>query len=331
MLLGLAVASVVLLRWALYLAGQLPDDHVAHHWRAAWVGLDIAIAGCLAGVVWLGRSRHPATAQVSTAAAALLLCDAWFDVLLDGPWPGRWTTLVLAVGVELPAAAVLLGVHRVLLGMLPATLVEPRHVPLVYADPQCQQVCTVLDHEGPATAQLVAYAAGLPVLTVEDVLQRLGDAGAVRRRRDGRWQRVPQDLRWPDPGEVTWEREADRREYQRWLNLKYEREVLLAQRAVERRRSFGPWSVGSRSGAWFTAPELAAFEREFVRLVEGHVRRYGRGPREGARETALRFYAVPHAVLDDVDAELIARLELDGPAGNLPGSPAGPGDHRALR
>jgi len=65
------------------------------------------------------------------------------------------------------------------------------------------------------------------------------------------------------------------------------------------------------------------------------VRRYGRGPREGARETALRFYAVPHAVLDDVDAELIARLEPDGAPDHLldrlPGSPAGPGDHRALR
>jgi len=307
---GLAVAAALLLRWAAYLAEQLPDDHLAHHWREAWVGLDVAIAACLAAAVWWGRSRHPATTQITTAAAVLLLCDAWFDVALDGVGPGRWASLALALGVEVPAAALLLGLRPVLVGMAPPTLVDPRHVEPVYADPDCQRVCRVLDEEGPATAQVIAWAEGLPVVAVEEMLGWLRDAGAARRRADGRWERLPQDLRWPEPDEVEWDDAADRARYQGWLDLKYRREVLLAQRAVEQRESFGARAAGARSSAWLTPAELVAFEREFTRLVERHVRRVGRRPRPGAGRTALRFYAVPHRVLDEVDAELVAGLDL---------------------
>jgi hypothetical protein len=44
-----AVGAVVLVVWAAYLGVTLPDRNLAHHWNAAWVGLDVLIILALDG------------------------------------------------------------------------------------------------------------------------------------------------------------------------------------------------------------------------------------------------------------------------------------------
>jgi hypothetical protein len=46
--------------------------------------------------------------STATAAGTLLVCDAWFDTLSSRPDGERLLAVLLAVGVELPAAAVCL-------------------------------------------------------------------------------------------------------------------------------------------------------------------------------------------------------------------------------
>ncbi|MEV6931690.1 hypothetical protein AB0M46_45360 [Dactylosporangium sp. NPDC051485] len=63
---------------------------------------------CLLGWAgWLGWRRHTATVPVLAATAALLCCDAWFDVLLGWRAAGWTQTIALAL-VEVPMAGLLL-------------------------------------------------------------------------------------------------------------------------------------------------------------------------------------------------------------------------------
>jgi hypothetical protein len=82
LLVFLGAAAVCLVPWTGYLAQTLPDRYEASQWRTAWVGFDVALACCFAGAAWLGLRRRAAV-PLLVAAAALLCCDAWFDVVLD--------------------------------------------------------------------------------------------------------------------------------------------------------------------------------------------------------------------------------------------------------
>ncbi len=62
-----------------------------------------------------GLRRRPTAVPVLAATAALLCCDAWFDVLLGWGGPGQWTGLALAVLVESPLAMFLLAQAKTLL------------------------------------------------------------------------------------------------------------------------------------------------------------------------------------------------------------------------
>ena len=100
-----ALFSLVLLPWTGYLAYSLPSRQVSADYDVAWVGFDVILLIALAstGYFALRRSQHLATA--ATAAATLLVVDAWFDVMTTLPGQ-RLEPLALAAGVELPLAAV---------------------------------------------------------------------------------------------------------------------------------------------------------------------------------------------------------------------------------
>ena len=96
-------ASVrVLVPWTLWLAATLPERHVARNFDVAWSGFDVALApdadrdrlGLLRGATW--------TQGAGAAAATLLVCDAWFDVLTSAPGAERMTAVAMAVFAELP-------------------------------------------------------------------------------------------------------------------------------------------------------------------------------------------------------------------------------------
>jgi hypothetical protein len=96
--------GAILVPWTLWLALTLPERHVARNFDVAWSGFDIALAltliatgfGLLKGATW--------TQGAAAAAATLLVCDAWFDVLTSAPGTERMTAVAMALLAELPVA-----------------------------------------------------------------------------------------------------------------------------------------------------------------------------------------------------------------------------------
>jgi hypothetical protein len=97
----------VLIPWSVYLAVSLPRQTVTDHWRGAWVGFDILLIASLAVTAYLGwRVRQMVVVGLLTTAV-LLVCDAWFDVMLTSG-TDRWVSLSMALLVELPLAVLFL-------------------------------------------------------------------------------------------------------------------------------------------------------------------------------------------------------------------------------
>ncbi len=102
----LAFASLFLLPWTVYLTLTLPSTNVTEHWDVVWTGFDLALAATLAATaygVWRRRLWVQATAA---AGGTLLLCDCWFDILLEQPGRKFEAAAIEAVVAELPLAAV---------------------------------------------------------------------------------------------------------------------------------------------------------------------------------------------------------------------------------
>jgi hypothetical protein len=99
--------SMILLPWTIYVGESLPSRQLSPNYDAAWVGFDLILLAALASTAYfsLRRSRHLASA--ASATAALLVVDAWFDVMTT-PAGQRWQSILLAAAVELPLAAVCL-------------------------------------------------------------------------------------------------------------------------------------------------------------------------------------------------------------------------------
>lgn len=283
LLVFLVVAAACLVPWIVYLAQTLPDRYDTGLWRVAWVGFDVVLVCCFAGAAWLGLRRHRAAVPLLAATAALLCCDAWFDVLLDWSSPDRWMSVLLAVFVEVPIAVFLLvAARRLLSGGMRRRAVTLRDIELS-ADPGYQQVVRVL----PANAQEVSRHSGLPEAEVEQRLTVLAEDGFVRRRRDGRWRAVPQFLREPRPDEFD---EPHRARVAEFLDEKYDRELGLLAWAAAHRDEFGPWGKAHRATARLTDADLRELEAEYMEML---VRYCCRRPTPGAREVAVRFYTFP--------------------------------------
>jgi hypothetical protein len=107
-----SLAAIVLVPWILFLVRSLPSTHAAAHWDIAWAGFDLGLAVLLFGVAVAAWQRSPWLEGASTAAAALLAVDAWFDVLTSATNVERLVAVGEAVLVELPLAVVLVLLAR---------------------------------------------------------------------------------------------------------------------------------------------------------------------------------------------------------------------------
>jgi hypothetical protein len=96
--------AFALVPWTAYLTSSLPSRHETAHWDILWAGFDVGLisVGVATGVALLRGSRLlPIFASVT---GALLLCDAWFDVLTSKPGSERAWSVAEALLAELPLA-----------------------------------------------------------------------------------------------------------------------------------------------------------------------------------------------------------------------------------
>jgi hypothetical protein len=112
---AILICCVVLAGWTGLLAETLPFHYQSGGWRGAWVGFDIALLAAFSVTGWAAWRRRHILIVCLVVLATLLCCDAWFDVSLDAGTPGIWNSVLTAVVVELPLAALaVLGARRLL-------------------------------------------------------------------------------------------------------------------------------------------------------------------------------------------------------------------------
>jgi Ca2+/H+ antiporter len=108
----LGVCAVLFVPYIVALAFTLPSHARAAHYDAAWVGLDVFELLTLGATAWCAWTRSTWIALTATAAATLLVCDAWFDVVTSHAGEHRVLAIAAAVLVELPLATFCLWVAR---------------------------------------------------------------------------------------------------------------------------------------------------------------------------------------------------------------------------
>jgi hypothetical protein len=100
-----ALLAIFLLPWTVYLGVTLPARQVSVNYDVAWVGFDIILLLALASTAYFAMRRSRYLAITAGAAATLLVVDAWFDCVTT-PADQLWESILLAVVIELPLAAV---------------------------------------------------------------------------------------------------------------------------------------------------------------------------------------------------------------------------------
>ncbi|WP_432972065.1 hypothetical protein [Dactylosporangium sp. CA-233914] len=97
------VASVLMIPWVITLAFRLPPRYLAGHWRATWVGFDVALGITLTCTALAALRRRQVVVLWALVSGTLLSCDAWFDIL-TASGPDRWVSLATALAIEVPLA-----------------------------------------------------------------------------------------------------------------------------------------------------------------------------------------------------------------------------------
>jgi len=114
-LIAIVTCCVVLAAWIAVLALTLPRYYRSGGWRGAWVGFDLVLLVAFAVTGWAAWRRRQILVICLVVLATLLCCDAWFDVVLDAHTKGFELSLLSALVVELPLAALAIAGARRLL------------------------------------------------------------------------------------------------------------------------------------------------------------------------------------------------------------------------
>jgi hypothetical protein len=128
LLAGIIVCCVVLAIWIGVIAVTLPRYYRAGSWRGAWVGFDLAELAAFVVTGWAAWQRRQVLIMCLVVLATLLCCDAWFDVVLDARTKGFLFSLLSALLIELPLAAVAILLARRLLRTTNAMLFRSQGV-----------------------------------------------------------------------------------------------------------------------------------------------------------------------------------------------------------
>lgn len=100
----LALSALALVPWSVWLVGSLPCRYLTQHWGIAWSGFDFGLAAALSLTSIAALRRWSWVDRAATAAATLLVTDAWFDIVTSRGAGAMALASVEAVAAELPVA-----------------------------------------------------------------------------------------------------------------------------------------------------------------------------------------------------------------------------------
>jgi hypothetical protein len=100
----LALVTVLLVPWILYLTFTLPSRHVTFHYDLAWVGFDVGLTAVFAATAWATLRGSQWLVPLAAATGTMLLCDAWFDVVTSQGGTELWEAIAEAALAEVPLA-----------------------------------------------------------------------------------------------------------------------------------------------------------------------------------------------------------------------------------
>lgn len=100
------VLAIITILWAMYLAIELPQDHLSNHWDLAWVGFDVGLGLALAATAWMAVKRSKLLIMAATITATILLVDAWFDIATARGGSQLYQSIALAVLGEIPLSII---------------------------------------------------------------------------------------------------------------------------------------------------------------------------------------------------------------------------------
>lgn len=100
-----ALCALALAPWIIVIALTLPSRQLSPNYDIAWAGFDLLLFAALAATAGSALRRSPYLASTASWAAALLVTDAWFDVMTSPSGLARVEAIGMALLVELPLAA----------------------------------------------------------------------------------------------------------------------------------------------------------------------------------------------------------------------------------
>jgi hypothetical protein len=108
------IVAAGLIVWTVFLALSLPKENLEHHYRLTWTGFDLILVLAIYLTAHRAFRLDARVIYPATVVATLLVADAWFDITTSTTADAATQALILALAVELPAAAFSLYVaHRV--------------------------------------------------------------------------------------------------------------------------------------------------------------------------------------------------------------------------
>jgi hypothetical protein len=112
----MTLATLGLIPWVIVLAVTLPKHYIAGHWTLTWVGFDLGLLVSLGLTAYFAWRRRQAVIGLATISAAMLTCDAWFDITTSSGTIDVVVAVASAALLELPLAVILFAVAHQLLG-----------------------------------------------------------------------------------------------------------------------------------------------------------------------------------------------------------------------
>jgi hypothetical protein len=144
----LLLCAVGLIPWTVGLAMTLPGRYVVGSWTLTWAGFDIALVACFAVTARALWNQRPTALPAAVFTSALLLCDAWFDVLTAHGGRDLLVSAATALLGEIPGAVVLAAISiRLLRANAPV-------VPQTRPGPATHQLCDRSHWTAPSTSRI---------------------------------------------------------------------------------------------------------------------------------------------------------------------------------